>query len=342
MTVPFQIVIDGWLQGDSGSPEVQATVAEIGITVGGHCATEVEDLLARSTRKTVRVSAMLLAAWLLDNWWRLRWEPFRQAERNRTAALDWELSHSFESVGGGYVWPPLTIASDGENILFRCVTSEPSEYPDISPIRYLNSFSEAVAATEFEQKVGAFVEMVISRLDSSGHRKSVLHDLWKETLSERGHSSRGFVRRLEASLGLDPDQNPGLVSSLKKHWGPLIGNDALREIAVASDPNSIENALSAANAALAVTKSFADTSGIESLRASLHHAWSSKTTWPWAFARDAANKLRELWGVESRVLTTSEMADRLQLQVHVLNEFHTDVPFALVSKVQTRTKSNLS
>ena len=177
------ISVEGWLEGDSGPSEVRSTVAELEIFVGPYCATRVEDVKAKSVRTTIRVSAFLFAAWLLDNWWRLRWEPFRRTDVSEEAIRDWRLSHALPAVGGGYVWPPLTIASDGENVLFA-LSQEffLSGDSNITPIRYLSSFIQLIDVQEFERGVSAFVETVLARLDSSGKRHTVLHEVWKETL----------------------------------------------------------------------------------------------------------------------------------------------------------------
>ena len=233
------ISVEGWLEGDSGSSEVRSTVAELEIFVGRYCATRVEDVKARSVRTTIRVSAFLFAAWLLDNWWRLRWEPVRHTEVSKEAIRDWRLSHALPAVGGGYVWPPLTIASDGENVLFA-LSQEAflSDDSNITPIRYLNSFIQLIDVQEYERGVSAFVETVLARLDSSGNRRTVLHEVWKETLAERKSPAKRFARKLEALLGLDPDENPKLVEALRIaiHLHPPVEERELVAVREADSP----------------------------------------------------------------------------------------------------------
>jgi hypothetical protein len=325
----LKIWVDGWLEGDSGAAEITSTIAELGISIGPFCATRVEDVRAKSVRTTIRVSAFLFAAWLLDNWWRLRWEPIRQSHRTDFELRDWKLSHALPAIGGGYVWPPLTIASDGENVLFVQSNDSISDHSSLTPIRYLNTFVQFISAPEFEHEVFGFIEMVLARLDSSGHRRTVLHELWKATLTERRHPTRGFARRLEALFGLDPDENTHLVEELRAQWERKVGKEALGEIAAATPPNDVEIALKDTNEAVAEIKSFADTSSIESVRANLLQSSALGPQAPWVSAREAARQVRELWGLGLEPLRTAEFAEKLQVSEGALNDFHAALPFAL-------------
>jgi hypothetical protein len=121
MSSGFRFEIKGWIENESASREVAATTAEVSIQVNGNCATEVEDRRARTVRDTVRISAYMLAIWLSSNWWRLRWEPQRgESGLAHGASLDWKMSHMLAASGSGYVWPPLTFASDGQRVSIYC------------------------------------------------------------------------------------------------------------------------------------------------------------------------------------------------------------------------------
>jgi len=93
----FKITFD-WLARDHGDAVERATFASVGIHAHNHIATEVEDLLAKTVRTTVRGSAHRIAVWLAANWWRLRWEP--EAE-----TLSWKMSHHLGAAGGGTLGP---------------------------------------------------------------------------------------------------------------------------------------------------------------------------------------------------------------------------------------------
>src|SRR3972149_3728314 len=95
-----------------GSAVERATLADLAITVDDVVVTRLEDILARSVRHGARLSTFRLACWFAASWWRLRWEPER-------ATLSWKMSHQLGAVGGGYVWPDLSFASDGSTVLVR-------------------------------------------------------------------------------------------------------------------------------------------------------------------------------------------------------------------------------
>jgi hypothetical protein len=338
MSSDFQIVVKDWLSGDSHIPEFHETSAEIEIKIGGACATLVEDRLAHTVRSSVRVLAMLLSTWLLDNWWRLRWEPSRDFGLSPEGRIDWEMSHSLTAVGGGYDWPPLTMASDGEDISLRCMGNSGNDHPDLSPIRYLNSFAKTISAVDFEHGVANFVQAVIAGLDSRGLRKTPLHDLWKETNRERQHAATESYMKLEALLGLDPNANPALVSGLIKRWQRRVGKSALEEIA-ANGVVGVEGALQSGEVAAKATKTFADLSELDELRVALANTGTLAKDAPWISARQAAYRLRESWGFSlADPVPTSQIADRLQISEAALQEVHTQAAFPVAVKGPTERK----
>jgi hypothetical protein len=83
-----------WLQRDGGFPEEKAAFAELFFSAQKHNLLEAEDLLAKTVRRSIRVSAYHVACWLASNWWRLRWEPERETP-------DWHMSHQLGAAGGG-------------------------------------------------------------------------------------------------------------------------------------------------------------------------------------------------------------------------------------------------
>ena len=53
-----------------------------------------------------------LAFWLIDNWWRLRYECVPPG----VPSSQWRLAHDAASIGGGYIWPRLTIWGEGDRV----------------------------------------------------------------------------------------------------------------------------------------------------------------------------------------------------------------------------------
>jgi hypothetical protein len=335
MKRPFEISVEQWLEGEDAAHSVEQTLAEISIRIGTQWATQVEDRRAKTVRTTIRASAGLLATWILSNWWRLRWEPYKGLGDRQP--LDWELSHSLPSIGQGFAWPPLIFASDGADIHIQCDGLSRSDPEMLSPIRYLNSFADSVNAASFEGGVRAFVESVIERLDATRQRDTVLHQLWSETLIEQRNPEQLSIRKLEALLGLDPEQNEALVQSLMKRWRPRVGAAALEEIAAAGKTDDVQGVLDAAAQEETSIKTFArlpDPSGLR--RRVSNHA--NVAIRPWEFGKKAAYLLREDWGVDTRPISTTVIAERLQIAPTALNEDHPKAPFSFAVKHEDESR----
>ncbi len=103
-------------------------IAHITIATGNCIFTRLADVEANANRDYVRASAVSLAFWFADNWWRLRWESLRDA---RTPSADWRLRHELTSGPGGTMWPPIMIYGTGA----RVALSPPSD-PQSRPDRY--------------------------------------------------------------------------------------------------------------------------------------------------------------------------------------------------------------
>jgi hypothetical protein len=125
-----------------------------------------------------------------NNWWRLCWEPERRG-------IDWRMTHSLPAIGGGYVWPDVTIHSDGELVL---VQARPTVDKEWEPVRHLEHYDCNVPVGEFEEAIESFVDSVLRRLAGCQIEGTELHLLWQELSRERLDPAVAPVRRLEALL----------------------------------------------------------------------------------------------------------------------------------------------
>ncbi len=205
-TMPDQwSITPKWEQLDSGSPEERACFASLAIGFHNIWLTEGLDVFANSVRKAPRLSAYHLAEWMAWNWWRLRWEP-------RSSAEHWASSHKMAAIGGGYIWPSITIFSDGERI---ALIAKPTEARLQTPFRYIADVAAVLPASKFESGLDAFVEQVLQRLDTEDIRNSNLEDVWKGVTEERQTPALARARKLEALLGQEPDEsNPEVLKQL--------------------------------------------------------------------------------------------------------------------------------
>jgi hypothetical protein len=158
--------------------------------------TEGRDAVANRLRHAPLLSAYHLAEWLAWNWWRLRWEP-------RSRAPDWDFAHRLSSIGGGYVWPNITIFSDGERTAL--IAKATRERPR-TPFRYISDCAAVIPAIEFKSEIDRFVDAVLQRLQAEGVEGTNLETVWRAVSEERRNPEQARRRKLEALLGYDADE----------------------------------------------------------------------------------------------------------------------------------------
>jgi hypothetical protein len=215
-----------WEPLDSGPPEERACFAAIAIQARDVCLTEGRDALANRLRKAPLLSAYHLAEWIAWNWWRLRWEP-------RSNDGDWAFSHRLTTIGGGYIWPNITIFSDGER---SALLAKPTDERPQTPFRYIADFAAVIQATEFEAEIDSFIDQVLQRLDSESVADTNLQQIWKGVLEERHTPELARRRKLEALLSLEPDESdPAMVARLLADAEQL-SIAAVEEIAAGHSP----------------------------------------------------------------------------------------------------------
>ena len=294
MSSKFSIDIN-WLGGDDDDPIERAMFGELSISVNGHVATRVEDTFANALRDRIRVSAYDLAVWLAANWWRLRWEPPKDG-------TSWKMSHALGAVGGGYVWPDLSLSSDGETVTVR---SRETKGSDTQPVRYLQNFDTQISAKSLEFAIDRFLETVTSRLRTEDAGGEDLATLWGEVCAERQDPSLAAWRKLEAIMGCDPDEAPeGLIEQLQGKEDAF-GTSAVEEVAAMSERAS--QTLLEELKGLERLKDSASTQAVQirvesanDIRARMRTK-DGRTGWspPWRRAEIAARSAREVLGVES-------------------------------------------
>jgi hypothetical protein len=296
----------------SAAPDAldQATEADIGLFVGDLCLTELEDRRAKTVRPTFRASAYRLAFWLAENWWRLHWEP-------EAAHLDWQLSHNLAAVGAGYLWPALTIVSDGQEVTLKMHSSAVTATEDI---RYLHRQDWRIPLESFTTGVDHFIGAVIERLLACGHPGSALETLWNEIRAERQDAETARWRKLEALAGLDPGTDSGAFLDSLLVQQPVIGPSGLEELIAACQATTQDtlNKLADAREQGAMNLALPDS---ETLRSRIQAQWqqaSAQTAQaglaiqaPWQRAYQAADTLRASWMLEPGPINNATLAEAL-------------------------------
>ncbi len=294
-----------WKSANHGAEEVRQTSAFLRIAFDGHVATSVIDSWSQSVDEEIRLSAYPLALWFASSWWRLRWEPARDA----IPSVGWRMAHHMAAVGGGFLWPRLTFESDGENIEVLCRPSEPTA---IEPIRYLAGFKSSVPAREFEQTVDGFVGLVLQRLTKVGERDTDLHGLWRDVLDERRDPEASLYRRLEARLGFDPEEAPETVIDELSNLSSEAGDAAISEIAPAcsglNPGRALEQVVEMARASGIEGKVESPGSLSQALKDSAY-----RNGLPWERGRLLARDARKAWALEMEPVSDAILSDILSM-----------------------------
>lgn len=318
-----------WESLETGAVEERACFAAVGIYAHGYCLTEGVDALVNRLREAPLLSAYDLAEWLAWNWWRLRWEP-------RSKAADWDFAHSLSSIGGGYVWPNLTVFSDGER---TALLAKPTDPGPAAPFRYIADRAAVIAASEFEAVLDGFFEQVVGRLEQAGIQNSNFTAIWASLGEERKDPRLARARKLEALLGKEPDESDPdtllrMIADSKKfgttaidelaaeygHTGALIDTDTIVE--------------------LAQTSGYAS-----SAKDATSYRFKTETkrgqTPAWRTGAEAARGLRIELGNRSEPIQDRTLAEIIGVDAAVLGEGTPSVPFSFALDT-TRTNGRVA
>jgi hypothetical protein len=321
-TMPTNWLINlEWEALDSGTPEERACFAAIGIVAHNQWLTEGLDLLANSVRKAPRLSAYHLSEWIAWNWWRLRWEP------RSTIVRDWSSSHRLSTIGGGYIWPNITIFSDGERIALIASSTE-ERYQ--TPFRYLADVAAIIQASEFEAGVDIFIDQVLDRLETEKLTKNNLKTVWQSVQEERRTPAIGRARKLEALSGHDPDEcDPNVVKRLIAD-STALGADAIDEIAADQSKNgTIPTAKELRD--IAATNGY-DTAPQDAVRLAHGSGLPRLGQVPaWRIGAAAANALRQQEHLDIRRISNETLAGMAGVRPTVLSDKKSggDISFTL-------------
>jgi Zn-dependent peptidase ImmA (M78 family) len=299
-----------WETLDSGPPEERACFAATSIQAHSQWLTEGLDLLTNSVRKAPRLSAYHLSEWIAWNWWRLRWEP------RSTVVRDWSSSHQLSTIGGGYIWPNITVFSDGERI---ALIASPTEERPQTPFRYLADVASIIQASEFEAGIDSFVDQVLERLGAEKIAKSNLQTIWQSVLDERNTPGIARARKLEALSGHDPDEcDPNLVKRLIVD-SDVLGADAIDEIAADQSTSGIIPTAQELHE-IAATSGY-DSTSRDVVRLAPGSGLPRMGQVPaWRLGAAAASALREQERLDNRPLSNDKLTGMTGIQSAVLTD----------------------
>ena len=302
MNDPLKLECEWWGRSDDKPDLYQVSRGAIGIRIGDQYLTRLEDAWGNTVRNRVNACAYTLGEWLAGNWWRLRWEPETPHSRED---VDWRMSHSMASAGGGFCWPSILFASDGETL---AVASRPSMGQTMGPVRYLTESSTRITAKDFEREIDAFMVLVLTRLHSEGFPETELAALWAEVQKERADPKLAQWRRLEAISGYDPGEAPAAMIELVAKDPFQLGKKAVEEVAAHARHNTAR--------VLTEIQELATRGSTKTANGSFHcqpltlnrkpHCAAGSR--PWENAARLARAAREEWGFGNEMIDNARLA----------------------------------
>ena len=293
------------------------TRCRIGLEHAGVQMFRYEDLLGeRQVRDAIVASAYPLSLWFAANWWRLRWESTPASEKV-TSLHDWKMSHVLGAAGGGYAWPNLTFASDGERIQMGLRPSQEER----GPLRYIGRLETAVSAAEFESCVEQLIHTTLDQLGSQA-QGSVLQQLWQTTCEERNTPEIALQRMLEARLGYDPEEAPSAMMATLARLLEIHGKEAIQELACLGH-RSIESTLKAIEQSLGVSQDVITLPLRNMQRARELIISDEELSEPWTKGVRAASLAREQLAIDAGPLSNRRLAELLEAPVQLLADNQT-------------------
>lgn len=316
---PTLSITADWERLDEGTPEERACFAAVAILCNNQSLTEGRDGFVNRIRPGPLVSAYHLAEWLAWNWWRLRWEP-------RSNAPDWPFAHRLTTIGEGYVWPNITIFSDGER---TALIAKPTASRPVTAFRYISDCAAIVPSLVFEGEVDRFIGQVLGQLQAEQVHGTNLDRLWSELVAERRDREAVRRRKLEALLGQEPDTADQAVIDNLLTDAHVLGERAVEELA--ADRAQGGKPLTADDLRrLAAGSGFA-ASPRDAARLAPGALSPPRDVPAWKLGADAARGLREQEGLGERPITNDTLARLAGAEMQVLTEDRTgpNLSFAL-------------
>lgn len=277
-------------------------VAELSIASGNQVLTRVVDVASGAMRDHFRASAVSLALWFADNWWRLRWEPFI----GKRPTVDWRLRHELTSIGGGSAWPPIMIYGTGARVVLAPAFGG---RPTTGPVRYLElDIVHVVPGGHFDDALDSFFERVLGSCART-QDGDALASIVAELRAERSDTETAAWRRIEAGLGFDPGDAPeDLIEDLLTLEGSL-GENGVEEAARSAPGAESAVILRKAVAASEASEVNAVLSIAEAVSSNLFEP--SAAAWRWG--EEGARRVRERLGTTSGRFDNAALAEMLDI-----------------------------
>lgn len=293
-----------WSSYEDPQAEIGETTARVGIFINSHCLTRNEDIWSKTIRDHVHVSLYPLAMWFASSWWRLHYEIL--PDTTHTApSHEWRMSHEMAAANMGFIWPRMVFSADNDSVQIWA-QAHPSNKQDA--VRFLSGLSHAhyIPKEDFSNEISSLIASVIARLHEVDCPETDLSAIWSFVLEDLKDPAEFKKRRLEASLGFDPEGCSEELLRTAMQLEERIGEAAFSELSGAYAMQA-ENRLSAMQDLTLVD-------GIEGKPNDLLDVNLQEVSRePWQTAVSAARDLRRKVGKDSGEMENEILLDLLGL-----------------------------
>ena len=205
----------------------------LSIRSGQTCFTELIRQGSDDIDQYLQAPPIQFAFWILDNWWRLRWEPVLAD----TIDPEWRLAHELSAIGGGYIWPRLTIWGEDTRVGLACRSDSLAMN---FALRFKTDALLFVSAKTFERSIDDFLDRAIEAVSDD---KAALNAQFTALKQERNDHDIATWRRIEAKLGYDVDKAPDELLENLFGYMDTYGEQGVEEAIVASQGSMAAAAL---------------------------------------------------------------------------------------------------
>lgn len=252
-----------------------------------------------------------LAFWLVDHWWRLRWECMPPHE---CITPEWQQAHELSSVGGGYAWPRVTIWGDGQRVGLISKADPPDT---VGPVRFQSNALVFIDGGTYEAAVDKFLAETADADQGFGSDREALRSIINALSAERADPDVAQWRRFEAIAGFDVDEAP---DSLTDSLEGLISRYSAPDIEEAVYAAPGEHASQVLNNIVQGVResSFAKVNFTQAVRICSREL-DSRDEEPWILAETASSMLRSQISAGSRPLRNRNLSELVEAETSVLH-----------------------
>jgi hypothetical protein len=187
-----------WLRGNFDDPIETNTFAALKIILNGQTATRLYDHFSGGERDFINIALFPLAKCFAENWWTLLYEPRKSLEEDSLVSI----RHSLDAYLNGFVFPPLTLWSGGDDAI---IFERPNIRQEISSLEFLQTGdrSGSLPRVEVEGDIFRLINSVIDRLPKRDDTLP-LRQAWDRVCTSLEDEGEREYCVAAGRLGIDP------------------------------------------------------------------------------------------------------------------------------------------